>query len=110
MSNPETCPEHLCPGFEYFLIRENDNKIIENPLPPCSQNDYTLPVDIYEHMEQYQGTKFDKGTIFNLDTEDVIEKILSTHSFTATSAAYSALFSKISGFFSNLVNNFRELA
>ena len=25
---PDTCPDNKCPGFTYFLIRENDNKII----------------------------------------------------------------------------------
>ena len=28
LSNPETCPTNLCPGYEYFLIRESDNKLI----------------------------------------------------------------------------------
>lgn len=28
MSNPNTCPKKWCPGFEYFLIRENDNKLV----------------------------------------------------------------------------------
>lgn len=28
LSNPETCPDNLCPGYEYFLIRESDNKLI----------------------------------------------------------------------------------
>ena len=28
LSNLETCPTNLCPGYEYFLIRESDNKLI----------------------------------------------------------------------------------
>lgn len=28
LSNLETCPNNLCPGREYFLIRESDNKLI----------------------------------------------------------------------------------
>lgn len=28
MSRPDTCPKNWCPGFEYFLIRENDNKLV----------------------------------------------------------------------------------
>lgn len=28
LSNPETCPNDKCCGIQYFLIRENDNKIV----------------------------------------------------------------------------------
>lgn len=27
-SNEETCPNNFCPGYEYFLIRESDNKLV----------------------------------------------------------------------------------
>lgn len=28
LSSIETCPSNMCPGREYFLIRENDNRLI----------------------------------------------------------------------------------
>ena len=28
LKNPETCPKNYCPGVEYFLIRENDDKLV----------------------------------------------------------------------------------
>lgn len=28
LKNPITTPKNYCPGFEYFLIRENDNKLV----------------------------------------------------------------------------------
>ena len=28
LGNPETCPNNICVGREYFLIRESDNKLI----------------------------------------------------------------------------------
>lgn len=28
IKNPETCPKNYCPGIEYFLIRQNDNKLV----------------------------------------------------------------------------------
>ena len=28
LSNSDTCPNNLCPGYVYFLIREEDNKLI----------------------------------------------------------------------------------
>ena len=28
LSNPETCPNNICVGREYFLIRESDNKLV----------------------------------------------------------------------------------
>ena len=28
LANIQTCPSNMCPGYEYFLIRENDNKLV----------------------------------------------------------------------------------
>ena len=28
LKNPETCPKNYCPGVEYFLIRQDDDKLV----------------------------------------------------------------------------------
>lgn len=28
LKNEKTCPTNYCPGYQYFLIRENDNKLV----------------------------------------------------------------------------------
>ena len=46
LSNPETCPKNYCPGVEYFLIRQHDNKLVGL---------INLRWDLNEHMITYGG-------------------------------------------------------
>lgn len=42
MKNQETCPTNRCPGYTYFLIKENDDKIIGMINIRYNLNEYVL--------------------------------------------------------------------